>query len=97
MVFLNVKSRESNLFILEAKLDSNVDEVIKSIADIQNGRLKILRICTEIEELVRYLLLFCDNLKCLLNSNRYFCRVNNTQLCITTPSISVWFLWIGLS
>ena len=38
--------------MLESKLDATVDDVLKSIADIQNGRLKILRICTEVEELV---------------------------------------------
>ena len=52
MVFLTVKSRESSLFIFEAKLDDCVDDVLKSIADIQNGLLKIIRICTEMEELV---------------------------------------------
>ena len=53
MVLLHVKSRETSLFLLESKLDATVDDVLKSIADIQNGRLKILRICTEVEELVK--------------------------------------------
>ncbi len=52
MVLLHVKSRETSLFLFETKLDSDVDDVLKSIAQIQNGRLKVLRICYEVEELV---------------------------------------------
>jgi hypothetical protein len=55
MVLLHVKSRETSLFLLETKLDCTVDDVLKAIADVQNGRLKVLRICTEVEELVRSL------------------------------------------
>ena len=52
MVLLHVKSKESSLFLLETKLDSNVEDILKSIAEIQNGRLKVLRVCYEVEELV---------------------------------------------
>ena len=52
MVLLHVKSKESSLFLLETKLDSSVEDILKSIAEIQNGRLKVLRVCYEVEELV---------------------------------------------
>jgi hypothetical protein len=53
MVLLHVKNREASLFMLEAKLDSVVDDVLKTVTDVQNGRLKVLRLCYEVEELVR--------------------------------------------
>ena len=52
MVLLHVKSRESSLFLFETKLESSVDDILKSIADVQNGRLKVLRVCAEVDELV---------------------------------------------
>jgi hypothetical protein len=52
MVLLHIKSRESSLFLFETKLESSVDDVLKSVAAIQNGRLKVLRVCSEVDELV---------------------------------------------
>ena len=46
MVKLNVKSGTESLFLFETTLDQPVEEIIKELVSIQNGRLKIERICS---------------------------------------------------
>lgn len=51
MVLLHVKRGDESQFLYEAKLDDKVEKVQKEILTIFNGRLKISRLCSEIEEL----------------------------------------------
>jgi hypothetical protein len=45
MVKLNVKRGDESQFVYETTVDKPVDEIIKEVTVIYNGRLKIRRIC----------------------------------------------------
>ncbi|XP_013186372.1 cilia- and flagella-associated protein 298-A [Amyelois transitella] len=51
MVILLVKRGDENQFLYETDVEKPVDEVVKNVVAIFNGRLKVTRICYELEEL----------------------------------------------
>ena len=51
MVKLHVKKGEESQFLFETTVEQNVYECLKQICNIYNGRLKVDRLCTEIEYL----------------------------------------------
>jgi hypothetical protein len=54
MVVLLVKRGDENQFLYETDVNNEVDEVVNDIAAIFNGRLKVTRICYELEELQKH-------------------------------------------
>ncbi|KOC61173.1 Uncharacterized protein C21orf59 like protein [Habropoda laboriosa] len=54
MVRLHVKKGEESQFLYDTHVEARVEDVIYDIAIIYNGRLKISRICYEIEELAKH-------------------------------------------
>lgn len=54
MVILNVKRGTENQFLFETTTSSSISSVIKEIVSIYNGRLKIRRVCMEIEALANH-------------------------------------------
>lgn len=54
MVIFLVKRGDENQFLYETDVNKDVNEVVKDIAAIYNGRLKVTRICYEIEELGKH-------------------------------------------
>ncbi|RZC38366.1 UPF0769 protein C21orf59 [Asbolus verrucosus] len=54
MVILHVKHNDQNQFLFETTLKTPIEEVATKIAAIYNGRLKVGRICSEMEELAKY-------------------------------------------
>lgn len=54
MVLIHVKRHDQSQFLHEASLSTPVDELVKKVTTIYNGRLKVERICSEIEELAKY-------------------------------------------
>ncbi|CAB3237807.1 unnamed protein product [Arctia plantaginis] len=54
MVILLVKRGDENQFLYETDVEKEVDEVVKDITAIFNGRLKVTRICYEFEELWKH-------------------------------------------
>ncbi|XP_027842349.1 cilia- and flagella-associated protein 298-like isoform X4 [Aphis gossypii] len=54
MVLIHVKNGDDSQFLYEASLETPVDECTLNITSIYNGRLKISRICSEMEELKKY-------------------------------------------
>ncbi|KAK0088629.1 hypothetical protein PV325_011193 [Microctonus aethiopoides] len=54
MVRLHIKKGEESQFLFDTTVDSFIDNVINDITIIYNGRLKIFRICYEIEELAKH-------------------------------------------
>lgn len=54
MVRLHVKRADESQFLYETTLDTDVGKLIEELTAIYNGRLKITRICYELEELVKY-------------------------------------------
>ncbi|XP_065370128.1 cilia- and flagella-associated protein 298 [Calliphora vicina] len=54
MVILQVKRGDENLFLYETSVNENTTNIIKDITAIYNGRLKIERICMEMEELASH-------------------------------------------
>jgi len=51
MVKLHIKKGEESHFLYETTVDIIVEELLVSLIAIYNGRLKVQRICTEVEEL----------------------------------------------
>ena len=49
MVKLHLKKGDESQFLYETTVEMNVSDCIKSVCNIYNGRLKIDRLCTEIE------------------------------------------------
>ncbi|XP_021924692.1 UPF0769 protein C21orf59 homolog isoform X3 [Zootermopsis nevadensis] len=54
MVKLHVKRGDESLFLYDTTVEKQVDEIIKEVTVIYNGRLKIRRICDEMEELAKH-------------------------------------------
>ncbi|XP_063907295.1 cilia- and flagella-associated protein 298 [Zophobas morio] len=54
MVILHVKHNDQNQFLFETTLKTSVEEVASKITAIYNGRLKVNRICGEMEELAKH-------------------------------------------
>lgn len=54
MVILHVKRDNESQFLYETDVEKTVDEVVKDITAIFNGRLKVTRICYEMEELQKH-------------------------------------------
>lgn len=54
MVLLHVKRGNESQFIFDTKLSTQLSILIKEIVLIFNGRLKITRICSEMEELIKH-------------------------------------------
>ncbi|XP_063394720.1 cilia- and flagella-associated protein 298 [Cydia fagiglandana] len=54
MVILLVKRGDENQFLYETNVNCSVDDVVKDVTAIYNGRLKITRICYEMEELGKH-------------------------------------------
>ncbi|XP_059613575.1 cilia- and flagella-associated protein 298 isoform X2 [Phlebotomus argentipes] len=59
MVRLHVKRGEENLFIYETLVTEKVEDVLRGVLPIFNGRLKVGRICMEMEELVKHGVMNC--------------------------------------
>jgi hypothetical protein len=49
MVKLNVKKGDDGQFLYETTVEASVDECLKAVCNVYNGRLKIERLCVEIE------------------------------------------------
>ncbi|XP_043279267.1 cilia- and flagella-associated protein 298 [Venturia canescens] len=62
MVRLHVKKGDENQFLYDTTVEARVDDVIRDITVIYNGRLKISRICYEIEELAKHGTLIPENM-----------------------------------
>lgn len=54
MVRLHVKRADESQFLYETTLDTEIGKLIDELTAIYNGRLKITRICYELEELVKH-------------------------------------------
>lgn len=54
MVIIHVKHNDQSQFLYETSLKTKVNELAQNITSIYNGRLKVDRICSEIEELAKY-------------------------------------------
>lgn len=54
MVIIHVKHKDESQFLYETTLNTSVNDLIKSMVAIYNGRLKIDRITSEMEELSKH-------------------------------------------
>lgn len=54
MVIIHIKHNDQSQFLYETSLKTKVDEVAQNVTAIYNGRLKVDRICSEIEELAKH-------------------------------------------
>ncbi|XP_016766966.1 cilia- and flagella-associated protein 298 isoform X2 [Apis dorsata] len=54
MVRLHVKKGEESHFLYDTHVEARVEDIIYDITIIYNGRLKVSRICYEIEELIKH-------------------------------------------
>lgn len=54
MVIIHIKHKDESQFLYETPLATSVDDLVKSVSTIYNGRLKITRVCMEIEELAKH-------------------------------------------
>lgn len=58
MVRLHIKRGDQNQFLYETKLPTTIIQLIGELVTIFNGRLKIFRICAEIEDLAKHGLMY---------------------------------------
>lgn len=54
MVKLHIKKGDESQFLYETTVEQPIDELVKDVCAIHNGRLKIQRICAEMEELAEH-------------------------------------------
>ena len=54
MVLLNVKRDGNVVCLFQTDLKSTVDQVLAKLVAVHNGRLKVLRICSELESLAAH-------------------------------------------
>ncbi|XP_044748915.1 cilia- and flagella-associated protein 298 [Coccinella septempunctata] len=58
MVIVHLKQKDESQFLYETTLQTSVDVLIKNVVAIYNGRLKVHRICCEIQELAKHGILY---------------------------------------
>nr|CAI5852020.1 unnamed protein product [Callosobruchus analis] len=58
MVIAHIKSKDDSQFLFETTLKTPVNDLVTSVVAVYNGRLKIQRICSEMEELAKHGTLF---------------------------------------
>lgn len=63
MVKLHVKRGDQSLFWFETQTSVNIGDLLKSLIEIHNGKLKIQRLCYEIEEMSKYGVSFPPNMQ----------------------------------
>lgn len=54
MVVIHIKYNDQSQFLYETSLKTTVEELLQNVTAIYNGRLKVDRICSEIEELAKH-------------------------------------------
>ncbi|KAJ8973739.1 hypothetical protein NQ317_014985 [Molorchus minor] len=54
MVIIHIKHKDESQFLIESTLGTPIENLVKSVVDMYNGRLKIGRICAEMEELAKH-------------------------------------------
>ncbi|KAK4886791.1 hypothetical protein RN001_003062 [Aquatica leii] len=54
MVVIHIKRNDDSQFLIDTTLNTTIDQLTTSVVAIYNGRLKIERICSEMEELAKY-------------------------------------------
>lgn len=54
MVKLHIKKGDESQFLYETTVEQPIDELVKDVCAIHNGRLKVQRICAEMEELAEH-------------------------------------------
>ncbi|KAF2889665.1 hypothetical protein ILUMI_16508 [Ignelater luminosus] len=54
MVLIHIKRNDESQFLLETTLKTPIEELVNTVTVIYNGRLKVQRICSEMEELAKY-------------------------------------------
>lgn len=54
MVVIHLKHNDQSQFLYETTLKTSIEDLVVNIAAIYNGRLKIERVCSEIEELAQH-------------------------------------------
>nr|CAH7739813.1 unnamed protein product [Callosobruchus chinensis] len=60
MVIVHIKVKDDSQFLFETTLKTPVNDLVNSVVAVYNGRLKIQRICSEMEELAKYELKLTD-------------------------------------
>lgn len=54
MVIIHVKHKDASQFLYQTPLSTSVDDLVQKVTAIYNGRLKVHRVCTEIDELAKH-------------------------------------------
>ncbi|XP_014204651.2 G-protein coupled receptor 39 [Copidosoma floridanum] len=54
MVRLHVKRQTESLFLYDTSVEAKVDEIIQEVTAIHNGRLKVSRLCYDLEDLAEH-------------------------------------------
>lgn len=54
MVIIHVKHKDESQFLYQTPLTTSVDDLVQKVTAIYNGRLKVHRVCMEIEELAKH-------------------------------------------
>uniref|UniRef100_A0A1B0CX40 Putative secreted protein n=1 Tax=Lutzomyia longipalpis TaxID=7200 RepID=A0A1B0CX40_LUTLO len=86
MVRLQVKRGEENLFLFDTNVTTKVEDVLKQILPIYNGRLKVGRICYEIEELVKHGVMNCPEVVELTEEQVAELKINDPWIESCIPS-----------
>ncbi|GAB0094784.1 Cilia- and flagella-associated protein 298 [Sergentomyia squamirostris] len=63
MVRLQVKRGEENLFLFDTNTKVKIEDILKEILPIYNGRLKVNRICNEMEDLAKHGVMNCPEVR----------------------------------
>jgi hypothetical protein len=63
MVKLHIKKGDESQFLFETSVDVMVDDLIKQLVKLYNGRLKIQRLCQEMELLASHGILLPPNMQ----------------------------------
>lgn len=63
MVKLHIKKGDESQFLYETTVELPIDELVKDVCAIHNGRLKVQRICAEMEELAEHGIILPPNMQ----------------------------------
>lgn len=74
MVVVHVKHNDQSQFLFETTLATAVEDLAQEVTAIYNGRLKVDRICCEVEELAKYGTLYPPEILGLTEEQVGFCE-----------------------
>ncbi|ESO89324.1 hypothetical protein LOTGIDRAFT_210361 [Lottia gigantea] len=86
MVKIHIKKGDESQFLYEIPVDTPIDDILKNITCIYNGRLKIQRLCADVEDLAQHGITLPPNMQGLTEEQIFELKLKDEWEDKCTPS-----------